>query len=187
MTTIKFGTDGWRARIAEDYTFTNVEIVTQALADYIKTIAKNNPPRLSVGYDRRFASEHFAARTAEVLAGNGFIVDLFEQDVPTPVVSFEVLRQKLDGGVVITASHNPPDFNGYKFKASFGGAATPEITTEIESHLGKNKPARISLAEGQASGLINVVAVNDNYRKHIAGITAANATRACGRSPVSEC
>ena len=170
MTTIKFGTDGWRARIAEDYTFANVEIVTQALADYIKTIAKNNPPRLSVGYDRRFASEHFAARTAEVLAGNGFIVDLFEQDVPTPLVSFEVLRHGLDGGVVITASHNPPDFNGYKFKASFGGAATPEITTEIDSHLGKNKPVRISLADGQANGLINVVAVNDDYRKHIAGI-----------------
>lgn len=167
---IKFGTDGWRARIAEDYTFANVEIVTQALADYIKTQNTTGVPQVVVGYDRRFLSEHFAARTAEVLAGNGFGVDLFNQDVPTPVVSFEVKKRGLDGGVVITASHNPPDFNGYKFKAPFGGAATPEITTLIEAELGKNPPAKISLAEGQAKGLINVIEPNNDYRHHVAAI-----------------
>ncbi|MBL8206877.1 MAG: phosphoglucomutase/phosphomannomutase family protein [Blastocatellia bacterium] len=167
---IKFGTDGWRARIAEDYTFANVEIVTQALADYIKTQNTTSVPQVVVGYDRRFLSEHFAARTAEVLAGNGFGVDLFNQDVPTPVVSFEVKKRGLDGGVVITASHNPPDFNGYKFKAPFGGAATPEITTLIEAELGKNPPAKISLAEGQAKGLINIIEPNNDYRHHVAAI-----------------
>lgn len=167
---IKFGTDGWRARIAEDYTFANVEIVTQALADYIKTQNTTGVPQVVVGYDRRFLSEHFAARTAEVLAGNGFIVDLFNQDVPTPVVSFEVKKRGLDGGVVITASHNPPDFNGYKFKAPFGGAATPEITTLIEAELGKNLPAKISLAEGQAKGIINVIEPNNDYHHHVAAI-----------------
>ncbi len=167
---IKFGTDGWRARIAEDYTFKNVEIVTQALADYIKTQNTTSTPHVIIGYDRRFASELFAARTAEVLAGNGFVVDLFNQDVPTPLVSFEVRRRSLDGGVVITASHNPPDFNGYKFKAPFGGAATPEITAEIETHIGKNVSAKISLEEGKAKGLINVLAVTNEYRNHVAGI-----------------
>ena len=170
MTTIKFGTDGWRARIAEDYTYANVEIVTQALADYIKTQPTNTPPHLVVGYDRRFLSEHFAARTAEVLAGNGFIVDLFNQDVPTPVVSFDVKKRGLDGGVVITASHNPPDFNGYKFKAPFGGAATPEITALIEAELGKNSPAKLSLAEGQTQGVINLIEPNNDYRHHVAAI-----------------
>ncbi|HEX4947965.1 MAG TPA: phosphoglucomutase/phosphomannomutase family protein [Blastocatellia bacterium] len=168
--TIKFGTDGWRARIAEDYTFANVEIVTQALADYIKTQTSNQRPHLVVGYDRRFLSEHFAARTAEVLAGNGFEIDLFNQDVPTPVVSFDVKKRGLDGGVVITASHNPPDFNGYKFKAPFGGAATPEITAEIETHIGKTAPRRISMAEGQAQGSINLIEPNNDYRQHVAAI-----------------
>jgi phosphomannomutase len=168
MTVIKFGTDGWRARIAEDYTFENVEIVTQALADYVRTQSHAAQPRIVIGYDRRFASEHFAARTAEVLAGNNFIVDLFAQDVPTPIVSFEVKRRNLDGGVVITASHNPPDFNGYKFKAHYGGAATPEITTEIESFIGKNKPARLLMDEAKAKGLIHIIEPTNDYHHHVA-------------------
>lgn len=170
MAIIKFGTDGWRARIAEDYTYANVEIVTQALADYIKTQNTTGTPHVVIGYDRRFLSEQFAERTAEVLAGNGFVVDLFNQDVPTPIVSFEVKKRGLDGGVVITASHNPPDFNGYKFKAPFGGAATPEITALIEAEIGKNPPAKLSLAEGQAKGVINVIAPNDDYRQHVASV-----------------
>lgn len=170
MAIIKFGTDGWRARIAEDYTYANVEIVTQALADYIKTQNTTGTPHVVIGYDRRFLSEQFAERTAEVLAGNGFAVDLFNQDVPTPIVSFEVKKRGLDGGVVITASHNPPDFNGYKFKAPFGGAATPEITALIEAEIGKNPPVKLSLAEGQAKGVINVIAPNDDYRQHVASV-----------------
>jgi phosphomannomutase len=170
MAIIKFGTDGWRARIAEDYTYANVEIVTQALADYIKTQTSAASPYVVVGYDRRFLSEHFAARTAEVLAGNGFLVDLFNQDVPTPVVSFAVKQRGLDGGVVITASHNPPEFNGYKFKAPFGGAATPEITAQIEAQLGKHPPKKIPLADGQAQGVIKLIEPNDDYRNHIASI-----------------
>jgi phosphomannomutase len=186
MTTIKFGTDGWRARIAEDYTYANVEIVTQALADYVKTQTPTGTPHLLVGYDRRFLSEHFAARTAEVLAGNGFIVDLFNQDVPTPIVSFDVKKRGLDGGVVITASHNPPDFNGYKFKAPFGGAATPEITAEIETHIGKTKPQLISLTEGQAQGIINVIAPNDDYRQHVAAIIDTERLKACEGTVIAD-
>ncbi len=122
---IKFGTDGWRAQIADGFTYANLEIVTQALADYLKRENPNGRNSVLVGYDRRFASDHFAQRVAEVLAGNEIHVDLYNHDVPTPLVSFEVKRRRLDGGVVITASHNPPEFNGFKFKAPYGGAATP--------------------------------------------------------------
>src|SRR5215510_6695627 len=133
MTAIKFGTDGWRARIAEDFTFANVEIVTQALVDYLKTQNAGGELRTVVGYDRRFASELFARRAAEVMAGNGVAVDLFASDVPTPLVSFEVKRRGLDGGVMITASHNPPDFNGFKFKAPFGGSVTTLFRPDREA------------------------------------------------------
>src|SRR5262245_54627129 len=145
MAIIKFGTDGWRARIAEDFTFANVEIVTQALVEYVKKQNTSGKISILVGYDRRFASEWFAQRVAEVLAGNGIAVDVFAQDVPTPLVSFEVKRRSLDGGVVITASHNPPDFNGFKFKAPFGGSATPRITNEIEKLVGATEVKRVPL------------------------------------------
>jgi phosphomannomutase len=186
MAEIKFGTDGWRARIAEDFTFENVEIVTQALADYVRSKNTSGQPRMIVGYDRRFASEHFAARTTEVLAGNNFITDLFAHDVPTPLVSFEVRRRGLDGGVLITASHNPPEFNGYKFKAPFGGAATPEITAEIESHLGEHKPARLSLDEAKTKGLVTIIEPTDDYRDHIARIIDLNRLRAAAGTVIAD-
>lgn len=167
MATIKFGTDGWRARIAEDFTYANVEIVTQALIDYLKSEKPAGPWAVIIGYDRRFASEWFAARAAEVFAANDVHADLFDTDTPTPVVSFEVKRRGLDGGVVITASHNPPDFNGYKFKAPYGGAATPKITDEIESHIGLTSPRRLPLAEARAAGRAAIISPPDDYRRHV--------------------
>lgn len=167
MTIIKFGTDGWRARIAEDFTFANVEVVTQAVADYVKDKKPSGPWRILIGYDRRFASEWFAERAAEVLAGCGIVADVFSEDAPTPLISYEVKRLGLDGGIVITASHNPPDFNGFKFKASYGGAATPRITTEIESFLGRTKPNRLPLKDAVASGFANVIGQPDDYRRHL--------------------
>lgn len=172
MAIIKFGTDGWRARIAEDFTFANVELVSQAVADYVKAQAaegKTGERRILIGYDRRFASDLFAARAAEVFAGNGFIVDLFSRDAPTPVISFDVKDRSLDGGIVITASHNPPDFNGYKFKAPYGGAATPAITSQIESYLGQTTPARVPMDAAKAQGLVNVIEPTaEAYRAHVA-------------------
>jgi phosphomannomutase len=173
MTTIKFGTDGWRARIAEDFTFANVEVVSQAVADYVKTQAAAEGHaggrRILIGYDRRFASDLFAARAAEVFAGNGFVVDLFSRDVPTPIVSFDVKQRGLDGGIVVTASHNPPDFNGYKFKAPYGGAATPQITSQIESFLGQTPVSRMPLEAAKAQGLVNVSEPTaEAYRAHVA-------------------
>jgi phosphomannomutase len=176
MTTIKFGTDGWRARIAEDFTFANVEVVTQALADYLKT---QNTGKISavVGYDRRFASELFAQRAAEVLAGNDVAVDLFSIDVPTPLVSFEVKRRGLDGGVMITASHNPPDFNGFKFKAPYGGSATPAITNQIENLVGATEPRRLALDKAKAQGLAKVIEPDGEYRRHVESLVAIDDLR----------
>jgi phosphomannomutase len=131
---IKFGTDGWRGVIADTFTFENVRYAAQATADYFKTV-KGAEPTVFIGYDVRFLSRKFATIAAEVLAGNGFQVLLMDRAYPTPYVSFEVRRRGLVGGVMITASHNPAAFNGFKVKAHFGGSATPEITAQIESNL----------------------------------------------------
>lgn len=140
MSNIKFGTDGWRAVIAEDFTFANVDRVAQATADFWR----QNPvtgthQKAIVGYDRRFLSDQFARRTAEVLAGNGFEVIVTNVPTPTPAVSFLVKKEKAIGGVMITASHNPPSFNGFKLKAHYGGSAEPAICQAVESLLGKNR------------------------------------------------
>jgi len=172
MTTIKFGTDGWRARIAEDFTFANVEVVTQAVADYLKGQNPSGPWGVLVGYDRRFASEWFAERVVEVLAGNGIVVDLLSGDAPTPLISFEVKRRGLDGGIIITASHNPPAFNGYKFKGPYGGAATPKITDDIEAYLNIHLPVRLPLSEAISEGLARITAPSDDYRRHLENFIA---------------
>jgi phosphomannomutase len=131
---IKFGTDGWRAIIADTFTFENVRHAAQATADYFKTV--NGPERaLFIGYDVRFLSRKFAQIAGEVFVENGFRVVLMDRPYPTPYVSFEVRRRAFVGGVVITASHNPPEFNGFKVKAHFGGSATPSITAQIEAKL----------------------------------------------------
>ncbi len=186
MATIKFGTDGWRARIAEDFTFANVEIVTQALVDYLKTQNSGGNLAVIAGYDRRFASELFAERAAEVLAGNGVTVDLFASDVPTPLVSFEVKRRSLDGGVMITASHNPPEFNGFKFKAPFGGSATPAITNEIEKLVGATEPRRLRFDEAKKQGFANVIEPTDDYRRHIENLIAINDLRNAGALVIAD-
>ncbi|MFZ4986540.1 MAG: phosphoglucomutase/phosphomannomutase family protein [Blastocatellia bacterium] len=174
---IKFGTDGWRARIAEDFTYANLEVVTQALADYLKALNPTGRNTVLVGYDRRFASDLFAQRVAEVLAGNEIVVDLYTHDVPTPLVSFEVKRRRLDGGVVITASHNPPEFNGFKFKASYGGAATPAITNRIESLIGQTAPRRMPLEEAKRHGMCEVISPSSDYRHHLENFVAIEELR----------
>lgn len=133
---IKFGTDGWRAVIAEDFTFENLSRVAQATADFWKAHpVPGTERRVVVGFDRRFLSDRFARRTAEVMAGNGFAVTLSDSPVPTPAVSFAVKALKAVGGVMLTASHNPAEFNGFKVKASYGGSAEPATCQGIEELL----------------------------------------------------
>ncbi|HYR43899.1 MAG TPA: phosphoglucomutase/phosphomannomutase family protein [Terriglobia bacterium] len=132
---IKFGTDGWRGIIADTFTFENVRYVAQATAEYFKTV-EGKERAIFIGFDVRFQSKSFARTAAEVFAGNGLRVVMMDRPYPTPYVSFEVRRRKFVGGVVVTASHNPPVFNGFKVKAHFGGSATPAITAKIEKKLG---------------------------------------------------
>lgn len=139
MGQIKFGTDGWRAVIAEDFTFANVARVAQATADYWSAHPVPGTERkVIIGYDRRFLSDQFARRAAEVFAGNEFKVVLTAQPTPTPAVSFAVKAQRAVGGVMLTASHNPPAFNGFKLKAHFGGSAEPSMCQGVEAMLDKN-------------------------------------------------
>ncbi len=148
MAQIKFGTDGWRAVIAEDFTFANVERVSQASADYWKARpAEGTQALVIVGYDRRFLSDQFGVRVAEVMAGNGFKVLLGDSPTPTPAVSCAVKAHKAVGGVMITASHNPPSFNGYKLKAWYGGAADPVICKDVEAFLDRSPVKAQPLAE----------------------------------------
>jgi len=136
MGNIQFGTDGWRAIIAEDFTFENLEQIAQATANVWKRqrIPKTKK-RVVVGYDRRFLSPEFARRTAEIFAANGFETILSHEAVPTPVVSYQVKAVNAIGGVMITASHNPPAFNGFKIKTHFGGSADTTLCRKVEGQL----------------------------------------------------
>lgn len=157
MSEIRFGTDGWRAVIAEDYTFGNVRALAQATADYLRGegLTENG---VVVGFDTRFLSGSFAAAVAEVLAANDLRVFLTAEPTPTPGVSFSVLQYGADAGVVITASHNPARWNGFKFKPSFGGSASPEVTSQIEravpAILEGGRIERMALGEAEAKGLV---------------------------------
>ncbi len=130
---IKFGTDGWRGIIGDNYTVKNLKVVSQAVADYLST-GKN----VAIGYDTRFMSDYFAKVAAEVLKNNGIKVRLSDRAIPTPALSFTVKNRSLDLGIMITASHNPAEYNGFKIKTSTGGAAGPEVTKAVENLLGKN-------------------------------------------------
>jgi phosphomannomutase len=134
MTDIKFGTDGWRGVIADDFTFENVRRVSEAIASYV---LKNEDWRKGVviGYDTRFASQSAARIAAEVLANAGIAVKIAEEAVPTPAVSLAVKQCGAAGGVVVTSSHNPWNWNGVKFKGNFGGSATPAIIKKIEEEM----------------------------------------------------
>jgi phosphomannomutase len=134
MTEIKFGTDGWRGVIADDYTFANVRRVAGAIAAYV---LKYEDPRrgVMIGYDTRFGSPRFAQLVAEVIADAGIPVKLAKDYTPTPAVSYAVKQQGAAGGVMVTSSHNPWNWNGVKFKAKFGGSATPAIMSKVEDEL----------------------------------------------------
>lgn len=145
---IKFGTDGWRAVIGDTFTFDNLKVVSQATADYLnRTKPKGKKFKIAVGYDTRFMSENFADVVAGVFAANGIQVILSDRATPTPTISFTVKNRKLDMGIMITASHNPPEFNGFKIKSSTGGSADVNITKAVEGLLFKKDVNFMPLAE----------------------------------------
>jgi phosphomannomutase len=135
MSSIQFGTDGWRGVIAEDFTFANARIVAQAIARYIVR-CEDSRNGVIIGYDHRFASDGVAAAAAEVVAASGTPVFLTDKPCPTPAVSLLVKQRGAAGGLMITASHNPYQWNGIKYKASYGSSALPSIVAQIEKDLG---------------------------------------------------
>ena len=170
MTKIKFGTSGWRGILADEFTFENVRIVTQAICDHIREKGESEKG-VVIGYDTRFMGRKFALAAAEILAANGIKAFLCKRDVPTPVIAFEVIRRKAAGGINFTASHNPPEYNGLKFSSSWGGPALPETTGEIERRanemMGEMTYREVSLKKGMDERLIEIIEPKESYLKEI--------------------
>ena len=177
---IKFGTDGWRGIIAKDFTFDNVRICAQATADYLKQSGLAGRG-IIIGYDTRFASEDFAAACAEVMAGNGIKVFLCDKAAPTPVVSYGTLAGKAGGAIVITASHNPGAWNGFKIKNEAGSSAPPEVTRIIESGIARILDAgnikQMALPKGRQQGLIEDVDLAPSYFNKIKTLVDVDSLR----------
>ncbi len=137
--TIKFGTDGWRAVISDTFTFNNLRLVAQAIADVIQETHGDGNPEVVIGYDTRFLSDRYATEVARVMAANGIVAWLTRADTPTPAISYSVVHKKAAAGIVITASHNAPRYNGIKLKSVHGGSASPEQGRMVESFLVRNQ------------------------------------------------
>jgi len=181
---IKFGTDGWRGVIAREFTFDNLSIVAQATMDYLQReglAAKG----VVVGYDRRFLSREFAERVAEIAAGNNIRVLLTTGYTPTPAVSWAVHSRRAGGGVMITASHNPPVYNGFKVKESYGGSARPATTKAIEEQVATNcahdrSILSIPFSEAVANGMVEIFDANAEYYDQLRSYVDMEAIRASG-------
>ncbi len=183
--TIRFGTDGWRAVISEDFTFANVAHVAQAIADLTWEDANGADPTLVVGYDTRFLSDRYADTVSEILAGNGIRVFLPERFAATPAISFAIVEQQASGGVMITASHNPPRYNGIKLKAAYGGSASPEAGRRVEQILKRNlqasrTPRRLALNSARRQGLVETLDPFPAYAQHIRNIVDFDAIARSG-------
>jgi len=177
---IKFGTDGWRGIIAQDFTFDNVRVCAQAVAEYLKQTGLASRG-LIVGYDTRFASEDFASAVAEVVAGNGIKVCLCPRATPTPVISFGVLAQKAGGAIVITASHNPAVWSGFKLKTQDAAGAPSEVTAELEKYISRiittEKINQLPLAQALEQGLVEYLDLAPIYLHHLTSLVDLNELR----------
>ena len=184
---IKFGTDGWRAIIGEEYTFQNVRICAQGVANYLKSNGYESSG-LIIGYDTRFKSAEFAASAAEVIAGNNIPVILCDRPAPTPVVSYNLVQHECAAGIVITASHNPSNWNGFKFKPGYGGSASPDIVTKLEEFISivetSGEIQSIPIEDGLKTGLIEKINPDPSYMNHIAGMVNIKSIREAGLNVV---
>ena len=179
---IKFGTDGWRGLIADDFTFANVRVAAEAVAAYVhsrKGTAEEDPAKgLCIGYDTRFLSRAFARACAEVVAATGIPVLLANDVTPTPALSFGVRERGAAGGIMITSSHNPAQWNGVKYKAWYGGSGKPSIIAEIEGYLGQPRPEGSRRTAQPAS--IQEVDFLPSYLKAIESFTSLDALAKSG-------
>ena len=173
MGVVKFGTDGWRGIIADDFTFANVRVASAAIANYVLK-HETASHGVCIGYDTRFGSKTFAKLVAEVLANAGIPVQLANAITPTPALSFAVRERGAAGGVMITSSHNPAEWNGVKYKASYGGSGKPSIIASIESYLDQPLPSAASAAK------IEEVDFNEDYIAAITKFVDLDAIKASG-------
>ena len=184
QTEIRFGTDGWRAIIGEDYTFANVARCALGLCHYMK--ARGTADRgLIVGYDTRFLSPEFASTVASVAASQGIRTLLSVNPSPTPVLSYNVMHHKAGGAAIITASHNPAIWNGFKFKPEYAGSATQEITDELEEAI--RQAGTIDSSEfdsARSSGLIENLESSEPYFAHVSRLVDMDAIRSAGFSVI---
>ncbi|WP_433968964.1 phosphoglucomutase/phosphomannomutase family protein [Tunturiibacter gelidiferens] len=179
-TVVKFGTDGWRGIIADDFTYANVRVAAAAIANYV--LAKEDAAAgVCIAYDTRFGSYSFAKVVAEVLTGAGIPVAMAAEITPTPALSYAVRERKAAGGVMITSSHNPAEWNGVKYKASYGGSGKPSIMSAIESYL--DKP----LAKAAKPAPIETVDFNTDYVAAIARFVDLDAIRSSGYRFLVDC
>ncbi len=186
MTDIHFGTDGWRARIAEDYTFDNVRRCAQGFANYLVAQGKGGAD-VVLGYDKRFAAEHFGATAAEVMAANGFHTWLTDTATPTPVISYAIVERGAAGGINVTASHNPPWDCGFKVRDEHGAAVAPDGLREIEAlipPIGGVK--RVVLEEAQAKGQIVIWDPALAYLEHIGKLVEIEPIKEAGLNVLVE-
>ena len=187
MPGIRFGTDGWRAIIAEDFTFENVRICAQGTADYVNSIGLA-PRGFIVGYDTRFGSKEFAEAVAEVTTANGIPTFLCDRSAPTPVVSHSIVTMSAGAGAIITASHNPARWNGFKFKPEYGGSASGEIVEELERHIANVEETgnvrTMNLRESERRGLFERFDPEPDYLNHIAQFVDLDSIRNAGLNVV---
>jgi phosphomannomutase len=170
---VKFGTDGWRGIIADDFTYANVRVAAAAIANYVLA-NEDAAAGVCIAYDTRFGSLSFAKVVADVMAGAGIPVAMAKEITPTPALSYAVRERKAAGGVMITSSHNPAEWNGVKYKASYGGSGKPSIMTAIESYL--EKP----LTQAAVTAKIEEVDFNPEYIAAIARFVDLEAIKASG-------
>ena len=166
MSKIKFGTDGWRAIIAKDFTVDNVIRVSKGSADYM--LKQDENPSVVVGHDCRFGGEMFAEAVALVMCNNNVKVKLAKDFVSTPMISLAAYKLQTDLGIIITASHNPPSYNGFKLKGTFGGPSSPATISEVESLIPDTPPTVTgSIEEYVESGMIEYVDLETMYLDHL--------------------
>ncbi|MEM3459474.1 MAG: phosphoglucomutase/phosphomannomutase family protein [Candidatus Bathyarchaeia archaeon] len=167
---ISFGTDGWRGVIGREFTFDNVKVVAQGIADYVQSHGLKER-RIIVGYDTRKWSRHFAESACKIMLGNDIPTYITKRDVPTPVAAFEVLHRKAAGAIMITASHNPPEWNGIKYIPEYAGPALPETTEEITNNISRifreRKIKEISIETGMQRGLLKWIDPTGPYIRFV--------------------
>lgn len=187
MTAIKFGTDGWREIIAKEFTFENVKMVTQAIAQYI---CENNMADrgIVIGFDNRFLSEHFAKAVAEVLCGNNIKVYMTGRATPTPVTAFAVKHLKAGGAVMLTASHNPPEYNGIKFIPDYAGPALPYITNVLEVNVNQvvssGEYKDVDYEKTKSEGMITDIDPFEDYINHLKTVVDLDKIAQAGMSVI---